>query len=158
MREVDLYEPMRQWLDAYLRDRYKAHEIITAVPYSERLDRVLRRYGVVSQMANGVDIHVDVLGIAIDARGSELFFVEAKAARLTLRDLGQLWGYCKLVDPAEAFLITASSLGSLNRILNVYGREDLLDFGDGSKIKKMRIAVWNSATGTPDFGTMIPKL
>jgi hypothetical protein len=158
MRESDLYEPMREWLDVYLRDRYRSHEIATAVANNERLDRVLKRYGVVNEMANGIDIQIDILGIATSGRGSRLFFIEAKTTRLTLRDLGQLWGYCRLVDPAEAFLMTSSDLGSLNRILNVFKREDLLDFGNGKTIKKMKIATWNTTAGSPNLGTMIPKL
>lgn len=87
-----------------------------------------------------------------------MFFIEAKKTSLSLRDLGQLWAYCKLIDPEEAFLMTSADLGSLNKILNVYKREDLLDFGDGKRIKKMRVAVWNIIKNAPDSSTMIPKL
>lgn len=158
MKEVDLYEPMRAWLDTYLKDKYKGYEIITVVTNNERLDRVLRAYDVTKEMANGVDIQIDVLGIARTKRAEKLFFIEVKKTKLTLRDLGQLWGYCKLVDPEEAFLMTSSDLGSLNKILNIFKREDLLDFGDGKTIKKMKVAIWNIKTNTPDLGTMVPRL
>lgn len=85
-------------------------------------------------------------------------FYEAKKTKLTLRDLGQLWAYCKLVDPEEAFLLTSADLGSLNKLLNVYHREDLLDFGDGKKIKKMKVGIWNMDTNAPDMQSLIPKL
>ena len=75
-----------------------------------------------------------------------------------LRDLGQLWAYCKLIDPEEAFLLTSAGMGSLNKLLNVYKREDLLDFGDGKRIKKMKIAIWNINTNSPDASTMVPKI
>lgn len=88
----------------------------------------------------------------------KLFFIEAKKTKLTLRDLGQLWAYCKLVDPEEAFLLTSADLGSLNKLLNVYHREDLLDFGDGKKIKKMKVGIWNMDTNAPDMQSLIPKL
>ncbi len=158
MKEVGLYKPIRDWLNMYLKDKYKGYEIITVVTNSERLDRVLRRYGVIMEMANGVDIRIDILGIVRNQRAVKLFFVEAKKTKLTLRDLGQLWGYCKLVDPEEAFLMTSSDLGSLNKILNIFKREDLLDFGDGKIIKKMKVAIWNVKTNAPDLGTIIPKL
>jgi len=54
-------------------------------------------------MANGVDIQIDVLAIVKKDKDIKLFFIEAKKTKLTLRDLGQLWAYCKLVDPDEAF-------------------------------------------------------
>ena len=63
--------------------------------------------------------------------------------QLNLHDLGQLWAYCKLCNPAEAFLLSSAGIGSLNKILNNLSRTDLLDFGDGRKIKKMQIAKWD---------------
>lgn len=77
---------------------------------------------------------------------------------MTLKDFGQLWAYCKLIDPEEAFLLTSKDLGSLNKIFNVLLREDLLDFGEGKRIKKMKVGVWDIKRGMPDYTTMIPKL
>lgn len=159
MREFDLYPPMQQWLESYLKDKYKSSdEIIVVDAHSERLDRVLRKYDIVQKEAIGVDIQIDVLGIVKKAGKFKLFFIEAKKTSLTLRDLGQLWSYCKLIDPEEAFLMTSADLGALNKLLNVYKREDLLDFGDGKRIKKMKIAIWNMQTNAPDSASMIPKI
>lgn len=156
--EFDLYEPMKEWLESYLTDKYKSYDIYTVDAHSERLDRVLNKYGIVSEESMGIDIQIDVLGIAKKGIIYKLFFIEAKRTNLTLKDLGQLWAYCKLIDPDEAFLFTSAELGSLNKILNVYKREDLLDFGDGKLIKKMKIAKWNIITKSPDFRSMFPKI
>ena len=104
MLENELYEPMRVWLEQYLKDKYKGYEIITLDTSQERLDRALKRYDIINDMATGVDIQIDVLGIARKKNNVKLFFIEAKKTKLTLRDLGQLWAYCKLIDPEEAFL------------------------------------------------------
>jgi len=109
-------------------------------------------------MANGVDIQIDVLGIAKRQEQAKLFFIEAKKTKLTLRDLGQLWAYCKLVDPEEAFLLTSDDLGSLRKLLLSFKREDLLDFGNGKKIKKMRVGHWDIMKKTPEWSTLIPKI
>jgi len=156
--EAELYEPMRLWLHTYLSDKYKGHEIITVDAHNERLDRVLLRHSVQHEIATGVDIQVDILGIARKAQSVKLFFIEAKKTSLSLRDLGQLWAYCKLIDPDEAFLMTSADLGGLNKVLNTFKREDLLDFGDGKIIKKMKVSVWDMKTGSPDFASMIPKI
>lgn len=156
--EFELYEPMRLWLNKYLSDKYKNCEIITVDAHSERLDKVLNRYDVVNDTAVGVDIQIDVLGIVRNEKAVKLFFIEAKKTSLTLRDLGQLWAYCKLIDPDEAFLMTSSDLGSLNKLLNTFKREDLLDFGDGKHIKKMKVSVWNLSTSSPDMSTMITRM
>ncbi len=156
--EFELYEPMRVWLHTYLTDKYKSHEIITLDAHNKRLDRVLRKFDILCDIATGIDIQIDVLGIARNSKSVKLFFIEAKKTSITLRDLGQLWAYCKLIDPDEAFLMTSADMGSLNKILNVFKREDLLDFGDGKIIKKMKVAVWNMKTGTPNMSTMVPKI
>lgn len=64
MLEKELYEPMCCWLKQYLEDNYKRFEIIVSDTSQERLDRALARYGIVNDMATGVDIQIDVLGIA----------------------------------------------------------------------------------------------
>lgn len=38
--------------------------------HAERLDKVLAKYGIVKEMANGVDIQIDVLAIA--RKGAEV--------------------------------------------------------------------------------------
>ena len=158
MLEKELYEPMRIWLDRYLRDKYKDYTIITANASQERLDRVLAKNQIINEMANGVDIQIDVLGIAKKGLQNKLFFIEAKKTQLTIRDLGQLWAYCKLIDPEEAFLLSSTGMGGLNKIINSFRREDLLDFGDSKKIKKMRVGLWNVQKKCIDFNTLIPKI
>ncbi len=156
--EFDLYEPMRIWLHTYLEDKYKNCEIITVDSHSERLDRTLVKLGIANYLATGVDIQIDILGVVRKKEVVKLFFIEAKKTNLTLRDLGQLWSYCKLIDPEEAFLMTSADLGSLNKLLNTFKREDLLDFGDGKHIKKMKVALWNLNTNAPELMSMIPKI
>jgi hypothetical protein len=158
MKEKELYKPMMDWLKSYLKDKYPKTEVITADTSAERLDRALKRLGVDCDVAAGIDIQVDIVGIVIQAKGCKLFFIEAKRTSLTLKDLGQLWAYCKLINPEEAFLLTSADLGALNKLINIYKREDLLDFGDGRIIKKMKIGIWNTVTGTPDMESVIPKI
>lgn len=158
MLESDLYEPMRSWLEQYLKDKYKGYEVIALDTSQERLDRALSRYGIVFETAIGVDIQIDVLGIAKKNQDIKLFFIEAKKTKLTLRDLGQLWAYCKLIDPEEAFLLSSVGLGSLNKLLNSFVREDLLDYGTGRKIKKMKVGKWDVLKNTIDYGSLVPKI
>lgn len=158
MREEELYEPMRIWLEQYLKDKYKRYDVVAVDAHAERLDKVLAKYEIDNGMANGVDIQIDILGIARNSKDTKLFFIEAKKTRLTLRDLGQLWAYCKLVEPDEAFLLSSEGLGSLNKLLNTFKREDLLDFGDKKMIKKMRVGKWDTRTNSIEYKTLIPRL
>jgi hypothetical protein len=158
MLEEQLYEPMRAWLESYMKDNYKGFDIITTDCHSERLDRVLSKYGIIKEQAIGVDIQIDVLGIAHKKDKVRLVFIEAKKTKLTLRDLGQLWAYCKLVDPDEAFLLTSAEMGSLKKLVGGFKREDLLDFGDGTHIKKMVIGKWIVSKNAPDLSSFLPKI
>lgn len=156
--EFELYLPMKNWLQGYLEDKYKGYKIITVDAHSKRLDRVLAENDIVNELAVGIDIQIDVLGIAKRGNTTKLFFIEAKKTNLTLKDLGQLWSYCKLINPEEAFLMTSAGLGILNKLLNIFKREDLLDYGSGKFIKKMKISTWNLVSETPNLSTMIPKI
>ena len=117
-REYELYEPMRIWLHSYLSDKYKGAEIFTVDAHARTLDLYLEEYGVIDEYPQtiGLDIQIDVLGIVKKGKKTFLTFIEAKKTQLNLHDLGQLWAYCKLCDPLEAFLLSSKSLGSLNKI------------------------------------------
>ena len=69
-----------------------------------------------------------------------------------------MWAYCKLCDPLEAFLLSSYGLGSLNKLFNNLLREDLLDFGDGKLIKKMKVGKWDIMTNSIDYNSLIPKI
>ena len=42
--------------------------------------------------------------------------------------------------------------------MNNLHRTDLLDFGDGKKIKKMQIAKWDVVKKTIDYKSVVPKI
>lgn len=159
-KEFELYEPMRLWLQTYLEDKYKGWKITTVDSHARTLDAFLEEFGVREHYPQtvGLDIQIDVLGIMQKAGKTNIAFIEAKKTSLNLHDLGQLWAYCKLCDPLEAFLLSSKDLGSLNKILNNLSRVDLLDFGDGKTIKKMQVGKWNVLRKEVDNNTLIPKM
>jgi len=159
-KEIELYEPMRKWLQQYLEDKYKGWEVITIDSHARTLDMYLEENGVIDDYPEtvGLDIQIDVLGILKRNSKTMIVFIEAKKTQLNLHDLGQLWAYCKLCDPTEAFLLSSDGLGSLNKILNNLSRTDLLDFGSGKTIKQMQVAKWDLNTNSLDYKTVVPKL
>ena len=158
--ERELYEPMRVWLHQYLTDKYHGSEILTIDSHARNLDVFLEENNVLDfyPQVVGLDIQIDVLGIIKSKRSCKLAFIEAKKTKLNLHDLGQLWAYCKLCDPEEAFLLSSIGLGSLDKVINLLYREDLLDFGSGKKIKKMIVAKWSISTASIDFSAAVPKM
>ncbi len=159
-KEFELYQPMRVWFQQYLEDKYKGSKVITIDSHSRTLDVFLEQNDIADYypQAIGLDIQIDVLGIVINKGKPNIAFIEAKKTQLNLHDLGQLWAYCKLCEPIEAFLLSSAGLGSLNKVLNNLNREDLLDFGSGKTIKKMRVGKWDLSTSAVDFKTLLPKI
>ena len=159
-KEVELYEPMRNWLQQYLECKFPAASIQSIDAHARALDYYLEKAGIDSEypQAIGLDIQIDILGLVKQRHRTDLYFIEAKKTELTLRDLGQLWAYCKLCDPKEAFLLSSLGLGSLNKILKNLSREDLLEFGDGRLIKKMRVAKWDISRSSLDYNTIVPRI
>ena len=119
-KEFELYEPMRLWLQKYLEEKYKGWKITTIDSHARTLDLFLEENGVITNYPHsvGLDIQIDVLGILQKGSKTNIVFIEAKKTSLNLHDLGQLWAYCKLCDPLEAFLLSSKDLGSLNKIFN----------------------------------------
>lgn len=159
-KESELYEPMRVWLQKYLEGKYNGWKITTIDSHARTLDSFLEENGVIANYPQsvGLDIQIDVLGILEKRLKTNIIFIEAKKTALNIHDLGQLWAYCKLCDPLEAFLLSSKDLGSLNKIFNNLNRTDLLEFGDGKTIKRMRIGKWDITRNSINYNTLIPKL
>lgn len=160
--EFELYPGMCIWLDSYLKDKYrnKKCEIIVIDCHSVYLDSVLNKYDVIRfyPQVVGLKIEIDVLGIVKFVDKAEIFFVEAKKTALNLQNLGQLLIYCKLCNPEEAFLLSSVGLGSLKKVLNNLNREDLLDYGSGRRIKKIKVARWDITKNGIDNHSIVPKI
>lgn len=159
-KESELYELMRFWLQKYLEEKYKGWKITTIDSHARTLDSFLEENNVIVNYPQsvGLDIQIDVLGILEKGSKTNIVFIEAKKTSLNLHDLGQLWAYCRLCNPLEAFLLSSKDLGSLNKILNNLNRVDLLDFGDGKTIKKMQVGKWDISKNSIEYTTLIPKV
>jgi hypothetical protein len=158
--EIELYEPMCIWFKGYLEGNNQDANVITIDSHSRTLDIYLEEAGIIDQYPQtiGLDIQIDVLGIIKRGARADIAFIEAKKTQLNLHDLGQLWAYCKLCDPSEAFLLSSAGIGSLNKILNNLNRTDLLVFGDGRTLKKMQVGKWDVLRQSIDYSTFVPKI
>jgi len=156
--EEKLYPEIKEWLQNYLTDKYKGRTIETTFETSRRnLDVVLKSKGIQCNDAVGLQIKVDIVGILKRGNNFKLVFVEVKDKELTLKDLGQLWGYTQLIDPIESFLVSSKGLGRLSHLFNVLKREDLLKFGTKTN-KFMQIAKWDKRRSCIDYSSLTPKI
>lgn len=153
--ERDLYPKIENWLNQYLKDKYKNHSVITTHDSSRKyLNKILKKNEIHCKEAEGIKIKVDILGILKRGNDHKLVFVEVKNSKLTLKDLGQLWGYTKLINPEESFLISPGGFGELSYIFDVLNRIDLLEYGLKKK-KYMKIAKWDKRYNSIDYSNFI---
>ncbi len=156
MSESDLYPAIEEWLNKYLTERYPQYHVETTYKSSSHtLENILREYGIKLNKAYLLNIKIDILGILSNHKHHELVFVEVKDALLTLKDLGQLWGYTQLINPIESFLISSRGLGVLSDIYNTLKRRDLFVYGTKQE-RTMKAAVWSNASGSIDYTSLIP--
>lgn len=158
MKEKDFYPDIKKWIEQYLKDKYKGYQIEVTFKTSKRtLDTVLRERGIILKEAIGLSIKIDIVGILKRTNKVKLVFVEVKNKTLTLKDLGQLWGYTQLINPLESFLISSEGLGALQNLFKILKREDLLYFGS-KRERTMKIGKWDVKRKTLDYDSLIPKL
>lgn len=157
-REEHLYPEIETWCKKYLEEKYKGYIIFTTHETSKQaLDSFFRNIGIEIEGVIGLSIKVDIIGVLKRSTKIELVFVEVKDKPLTLSDLGQLWGYTKLLNPIESFLVSSKGLGVLEYLFKVLKREDLLVYGSKQE-KMMRICKWDETRKSIDYSTLIPKL
>ncbi len=158
MGEKELYNDIASWLEKYLKDKYSHYNVKTTFDTSKyNLDVVLKKKGIIIKETLGLSIKIDIVGILRRGKNIKLAFVEVKDKPLTLKDLGQLWGYTQLINPIESFLISSKGLGALDYIFNVLKREDLLVYGKQANLM-MKVAKWDVARKMIDHLTLIPKM
>lgn len=159
MSEQDLYPDIMYWLKYYLQGKFKKAQIETTAETSKRyLDEVLRDKGIFIPETVGVKIKVDVVGIiTLQNKPPQLAFVEVKDKPLTLKDLGQLCGYTKLINPLESFLVSSKGIGTLELIIKQYKRHDILRYGERNE-RLMKVAKWDVNRKSIDYSTLMPKL
>lgn len=158
MSEADLYPDIKNWFKYYLQGKFQSSYVETTEETARRyLDEVLQEKGIYIHEAVGVKIKIDIVGIIKKKNQQpQVAFVEVKDKSLTLKDLGQLWGYTKLINPVESFLVSSKGTGSLERIINHYNRHDILRYGSNNE-RLMQIAKWDTNRKTIDYSSLMPK-
>ena len=144
MIELDLYEPVRLWLKKVLKGRYRRMNVRVFDSHNIRLSRLINDLGFQNQFPqfNAWDVRVDVTGIVSNGKVGYIAFVECKIKQLTLRDVGQLLGYSRVVNPILSVLTSpASPTDPLITLLQDYGRIDVLEYGPEQRY--IRIGRWD---------------
>lgn len=162
-RESAMYPSVRRWLETALRSRFPGSEVHSADVHRLPLHRWLRQTGLArffpSDLWRTFDIQVDIAAVIIRPSETGLALVECKLHPITLRDLSQLLGYARVALPLCAFLCSPSGFSTaVQALLETYGRWDVLEYHRerGQEPRRLVLARWNSHTGAPDAGSVLP--
>jgi hypothetical protein len=154
--ERSLYAPVAVWLHDFLKGRHRRSAITTLDMSRSSLSATIK----MEQMGSGFpgewvtwNVHADVVGFVQTKNAVMIALVECKEGPLTLRDLSQLIGYCQVVHPAYAFLLSPPGPSpSLMRLLTVFNRTDILVYNRVNKSipGSIVVASWDPVAGQLD--------
>ncbi len=161
LREDEMYVPVKEWLLSYLQTRHKKAVVKVFDSSKQSLSRIIsdnNLQAVVPPEWVSWDIQVDVVGFAVAGTDSSVALVECKLDPLTLRDLSQLIGYCRVAKPLYAFLVSPKGISdSLLSLLKTYKRIDILSYGErkGKLPLSIVLAGWSSDTKDLDWSSVV---
>lgn len=135
--EQKLYDPLKLWFKGKLQhiDEHAQAFDVSSGNLNQFIDR---NSGLIEvfDFCNNFRIKPDIVGFLPEKKS--VAFIEVKVTALSLKELGQLLGYCYVALPIEAWLISNKTpSSSLVRILQAH--PNLLEYMDGKKIK---IGTW----------------
>ena len=135
--EQKLYAPICSYLGKYFSKVYN-EEIIFYDTSSYYLNKFISESKISDELEyyDEYKIKPDLVGIVRTLK--KILFAEIKATELSLRDLGQLRGYCLVANPEYAILISDKEPSlNLKKILKM--NKDILNYFG----KTIKIGIWN---------------
>ena len=151
-----MYAPVCQWLEGLLTARHKRSEIECHDTSNIALYRWIEQQGLQHLFPEylAYDIRVDVTGVAHSKKSAKLAFVECKTGSISLKDISQLLGYCRVARPEFAWIVSPKGISShVSYLLNTYHRYDVLHYNDQNRIK---VATWNQDQCGIDASSVLP--
>jgi hypothetical protein len=139
--EFTLYEPISKWLSVQAPKEF-SQEVTVHITSAQNLDKFVSQNSL-AQFAYCEEYKIRPDIVAFLQKDNKLVFVEVKIGDLTLKDIGQLMGYCLVAKPEKAYLVSPKPPSmSLVRVLEA--NPDLLSYDK----KKLTIGTWEHGSIT----------
>jgi len=155
--ESRLYQPIRCWLGELLKGHNPRARVEVLDTSQRSLSRVLEDKGWTGSFQGWetFDVHVDITGFVFGRNRCMIHLIEVKRNPITLRDVGQLLGYCKVVGPSLGLIVSPRGLSkAMSSLFEVYRRIDVLDYGAGRPIV---VARWLETKHDVDYASLVPQ-
>ena len=151
-----MYQPVAYWLRTLLAPRQGKVKVEAYVTSDVALYRWLEQKGFSRFFPEylAYDIRVDVTGVSSNGESAHLAFVECKVNPISLRDISQLLGYCRVAQPKCAWILSPAGISPhVGYLLRTYHRYDVLSYNDSSRIC---VATWNHDRLDIDQSSVLP--
>ena len=137
--EQKLYAPIVAWYKRQL-ERFSADPFV-ADTSSRNLDKFIDENDLSEHFDqwDSLKIKPDIISIQKDTH--RIGIIEVKATGLTLKNVGQLLGYCLVANPDEAILVSSEDV-PMNLIQAINANPSILEYAPGRKIK---IGQWKNS-------------
>ena len=134
---------VRDWLDKYLKEKYSGEcEVSVIVPDTDLSRLAIEPIKKVPNYST-FEFAPDVLGIMIhkNTREPKLVFLNRSVNAISLKEIGEMYCYCKLADPFLAFIVSPKGLpNEVNLLLlNKNIENKLLSYSTGKSIVLFRL-------------------
>lgn len=139
-----MYTPVIRWLRKTLKAARPGYNQKVFNTSRTKLQTLIEREGLQNlfPLFPTYEIMVDVTAILKRGQQAQLGFVECKLNPISLRDIGQLWGYAKVAQPVFALIVSPSGVSeAVRQLLQVHQRYEILDY---APTRKIRVAIWDS--------------
>ena len=157
MKESTLYEPIKDWMNDYLKRVFKTQNIKTYVGANEFISKILIRENYSKKITNShfFNIKIDIFSVIVKNNKIKLVLIECKKDRLSLIHLSQLIGYSKIINPVCSILLSPKGLTTgLVNFLDGDSAHNLLNYDHN---KKIIIARWIKSRNEVDIMNCVPK-
>lgn len=160
--EKEMYPSVVEWLDRFLKQKFRKAEILVADTSRIALSDFIARHNLQSFFPPEwitFDLHVDITGIVLRNQRAELAFVECKLPALTLSNVSQLLGYSRIALPLYSFLISPAGYNdSIISLIKTYSRSDILEYHweKGKTARSLMLATWNASAKQIEPSTLVP--
>lgn len=155
--ERTMYPDIAKWLRKLLQSKFADANIVVADTSRKILSRWLFEEGLHNYFPDyqTYEIEVDVTGLIEKEDTAELFFVECKYKRISLRDISQLLGYSKVANPQISLLTSPAGISeSMTKLLLMSRRTDILNY---SPTQSIIIGKWDGTRKEIDASSIIPR-
>ena len=156
LREREMYIPVAHWLESFLQARHRSRAIRAFDTSAVQLYRWIEQQGLQKDFPEylAYDVRVDVTAIVQEAHRARLAFVECKLHAVTLRDVSQILGYCRVARPQSAWIVSPRGISThLAYLLRTYHRFDVLEY---TPSRPIRIATWNHSRREIEAASVLP--